>query len=243
MFKAIQIRKSILAALAAIFVFVASSQSLAQEGKTHDGKPSHSLYKGAKALQFRITNNFVLTDFQGVALSGKKHISKNSAIRLGANLYTEFSTEDEDRRIFSSDTTIASSDAENSAQMLILEMQYIRYASIERRIKLFWGAGPSLRFNREIIETDYYDGFNNISRRLRDENKSWGTGATGVIGVEWFATSDISFHTEYILSIMYEWQKIRDDDASGTNFVSISSEETGIQVYASNVRFGLSLYF
>jgi hypothetical protein len=242
MLKANHVRKSILAALAAIFVLFIFGQSPAQEGEADIGKPSHSLYKGSKALQFRITNDFVLTDFQGVALSGKKHISKNSAIRLGANLNVEFSTA-EDGTNFPGDTTVTLSDADNSTQKLILEMQYIRYASIDRRMKLFWGAGPSLQFYRDITETDYHDIVNDISRKLRDENKSWGAGVSGVIGVEWFATSDISFHTEYILSIMYEWQKIRENRVSGTNINSTLFEEKEVRLYASNVRFGLSLYF
>jgi hypothetical protein len=217
--------------------------SVAQEVGTSATNRSHSLFDGSRALQFRITNDFVLYDFQGAALSAKKHFSGNSAIRLGADLFFDFSTEDVDSRIFSSDTINYTSDAEIRVQRVMLELQYIHYVSAERKMKFFWGTGPTMLFNREITDTDYYDSRFDISHELKNEDKSWGLGGSGILGVEWFATSYISFHTEYMLTVLYEWRKIRDDDVAGPDFTQISTETSGFQAYASNIRFGLSLYF
>lgn len=227
-----------------IFSFlICLGQSQAQESAGGATKPSHSIYDGSKALQFRVTNNFTLSNFQGAALSGKKHISNNSAIRLGVDLFFDFSTRDEDSRIFYNDTTITASDAEGNTQRLALELQYIRYVSTDKKIKIYWGTGPSIRFNNEVVETDYYDSYNDISRKLKDEDKSWGLGASGVLGAEWFATSSISFHTEYVTTLLYEWRKVREDNALFRDYSHISTESSGFQVYATDVRFGLSLYF
>jgi hypothetical protein len=225
------------------FFLIYPGQSQAQESAGEVAKSSHSLYDGSKALQFRVTNNFTLNNFQGASLSAKKHISDNSAIRLGIDLFFDISTQDEDSRVFYIDTTITTSDAEGNTQRLALELQYIRYVSTDKKIKFYWGTGPSIRFNNEVVETDYHDSYNDISRKLKDEDKSWGLGASGVLGAEWFATSFISFHTEYMTTLLYEWRKVREDDALFDNYSHISTESSGFQVYASDVRFGLSLYF
>lgn len=225
------------AILMAGVILLAPGISYAQEG------PSNSLAKGAKALQFRIVNNFVLSDFQGVALSGKRHTSDNSAIRLGADIFFEHSSDNQDNRTFSYDTTLVTSDAKTDGQRLNLELQYIHYPSIERKIKFFWGAGPSVRFMRDITKTDYYNSQTGNSLELKDEVKSWGAGGSGVLGAEWFATSGISLHTEYTVSIFYEWQKIRDDEVTGPGFSTANRERNGLEINASSVRFGLSLYF
>jgi hypothetical protein len=218
-------------------------QAKAQESATAETQSSHSLYDGAKALQFRIADNFVLNNFQGAALSGKKHISNNSAIRLGFDIFFDISTLDDDRRVFYNDTTITTSDAEGNTERLVLELQYIRYVSTDKKIKFYWGTGPSFRFSNEIVETDYYDSYNDISRKLKDEDNSWGAGASGVLGAEWFVASYISFHSEYVMTLLYEWRKVREDDAFLEDYSHVTTKSSGLQLYASNVRFGLSLYF
>jgi hypothetical protein len=108
---------------------------------------------------------------------------------------------------------------------------------------MFWGMGPSMQFFREIIKTDYYDGQRDTSFVLKDEDRSWGFGGSGVLGVEWFATPYISFHSEYAITLLYEWRKTREDDVSVTSFRKYTSKNSGFQANTSNVRFGLSLYF
>ena len=243
MLKKYQNRAIAMLALASTFIFINSNLSSAQQSDHSTGNKSHSLYDGSRALQFRIASDFVLDDFQGAALSVKKHISDKSAIRLGLNLFLDLSTRNSDNRIYSGDTTITINDTEISEQRIMLELQYVRYVSTDRKIKFFWGTGPTVRLHREVAETDYSNSYYNISRPLKDEDKSWGLGGSGILGVEWFPIYYISFHTEYMLTILYEWQKIRNDEVTGANYYSISTEEKGIEIYASDVRFGLSLYF
>jgi hypothetical protein len=229
--------------LAAVLVLLNWNLSLAQQPNTSSTNRSHSLFDGSKALQFRITDNFVLNSFQGAALSGKKHISANSAFRLGADLFFNFSSAESGSRVYSSDTTVTTYDSDINAQRIILELQYIRYVSTDRKIKFFWGTGPTVRFNRAITETDYYESWSDTSIVLKDEDKSWGLGGSGVLGIEWFARSDISFHAEYAVALLYEWRETRDEEFSGIEFRQISTKNSGFQAYASSVRFGLSLYF
>lgn len=240
-----RIQKTLIALmpLAAVLVLLNWNLTLAQKPNTSSTNRSHSLYDGSKALQFRITDNFVLNSFQGAAISGKKHISANSAFRLGADLFFNFSTADSKNSIFSGDTTVFTHNSDTNIQRIILDLQYIRYVSTERKIKFFWGTGPTMRFYRGIIETDYNDSQIDTSFVLKNEDKSWGLGGSGLLGVEWFATSYISFHTEYTFTLLYEWRKTRDDDISGVNLFQSTSKNSGFQAYATNVRFGLSLYF
>ena len=59
---------------------------------------------GKFALQFRITDNFSLSNFQGTILSGKYHFSKRDAIRLGISL--SLSSSDSETELNRLDTTI-----------------------------------------------------------------------------------------------------------------------------------------
>lgn len=243
MFTTVGVLRHFTAGLVVLTIFAMYGDSRAQEGPNPGTTKSHSLYKGSRALQFRINDNFVLADFQGVALSEKKHISDKSAIRLGASLYFESSDTDEENRTMYTDTSFTSSDGDRNAQSLTLNLQYIHYPSIERTIKFYWGVGPTLRFQRDIRKSHSYDSSVDSSRNTKNDYNSWGVGGSGVLGAEWFAISNISFHTEYIFSISYNWAKIKNHDVSGPDLRTSTSETDGISMQASNVRFGLSLYF
>ena len=97
--------------------------------------------------------------------------------------------------------------------------------------------------NSDVVKTDFNISQNNIARTLKEENKSWGVGGSGVLGAEWFATSYISFHTEYALTLLYEREKLKSDDTQGPSNSHETTKNSGFRLYASNVRFGLSLYF
>lgn len=72
--------KSSLIVLNTIFIFIFSNISSPQNGSYLD-----SLDKRF-ALQFQITDNFSLTDFQGTIFSGKYHFAKREAVRIGLSV-------------------------------------------------------------------------------------------------------------------------------------------------------------
>ena len=84
---------------------------------------------GKFALQFRITNNFSLSNFQGTILSGKYHFSNRDAIRLGVSLQFDDSESDEINKQKITDGYYISSDSnddsfENLFSCFILQNSY-----------------------------------------------------------------------------------------------------------------------
>ena len=51
-----------------------------------DSEKQNSLVAGSWSLQFRITDNFQLSSFQGATISAKRHFSEGRAIRFGMSL-------------------------------------------------------------------------------------------------------------------------------------------------------------
>lgn len=239
MFKKFKMTGMIVVVVNAVIIYGLFNQAVAQDRN----QVNHSIHKGSRALQFRIANNFTLSDFQGIAFSGKKHISENSAVRLGIDLNIEFSTSDRDVRRYYQDTTLTTTKDDISKQMFIMRIQYMRYLELEKSVKFFWAAGPTARFNREITETEYYDSYRDVNFDLRDEYKYWSIGGSGALGAEWFATPNISFHSEYVISMIYAWRKTRNDDAAGTEIDRDISKIKRFDISATGINFGLSVYF
>jgi hypothetical protein len=80
---------------------------------------------GKYALQFQISENFTLSDFQGAILSGKYHLGKRSAIRLGLSI--NFDDSDSDREITLSDSLNYHENAETNSIgfTIILILNYL----------------------------------------------------------------------------------------------------------------------
>ncbi len=200
-----------------------------------------AMTKGAWAMQFQINQNFTLSSFQGATLSLKRHYSPSKALRFGLNLGGGFSNE-KSRSEFGSQ---AESDGNN--QNLGFACEYIVYPSSDSRAKFFFGTGPSVNFSR----SKNTESQGNTQPLLRSINKNtiWSTGFSGVIGVEWFANSQISFLAQYSSFLGYSSARGEAviEQADGAGGFSVSSKSfrnvDGFNFRASAVNFGLSVYF
>ncbi len=78
----------------------------------------------------------------------------------------------------------------------------------------------------------------------------WGTGAAGVLGIEWFASRWLSLHADYNESFQYRWGSTTssEDDRSSTysNYIPYHSNSAGSTkgwiLNSSGVGFGLNIY-
>ena len=100
---------------------------------------------GKFALQFQISENFTLSDFQGSILSGKYHLGKRSAVRLG--LAINFEDGNADRDFIILDSVQYSQNVESNIFGITLNSQYINYLVNEDEIGCYIGAGPTLNFS------------------------------------------------------------------------------------------------
>lgn len=214
--------------------------------------PANPLAPGARAIQFQIGDNFELKAFDGMSVSFKRHGSAESAWRLGVMLDLEIDDEDmEGGATDSDDLRIESQVVDSNGQSLRVDLLQLRYPSPERNVCWYWGVGPRLRFSRFEEEITSVSGAppeltEHFSRMY---GHSWGVGALGVGGVEWFVAGDVSLHAEYAASLEYgattqEFDLWRGEDGElPTYHRTTSSTGNGWDFGGTRAIFGASLYF
>lgn len=220
--------------LAALFLCVAEHQA-------QDSSNRHPMKPSSWSLQFQI-RELSLSSFQGLAFSGKKHFTRRSAIRAGISISL---SDDED---FRTDQASATDTAWNEQTLstgnatLIVSGQYLYYAPSISDIHVFFGGGPLLTFYRSDRTENQMSarGDRRINNELSAEERMSGWGASIHIGVEWFATNDISFLGEYSLLIESRTSTV---STSVNSVVQNSREGSQLRIVQQPVRFGLSVYF
>lgn len=203
-------------------LFVTTSTAYSQNTETES-----NLSEDARALQFRITENFTLGTFQGGILSYKWHSGVDRANRVSLSLIASVldRSGEGDERL-------------NSMSRINLGVgvnySRIHYPNPDADIKFFFGYGPG--FNVSYLQSE------NQTRQLRAEIRQTGFGFSfsGLAGVEWFFHNSISLHAEYAGSFRYDHTRLRQERLTETEGGSNSNQ---LVLAGDGVRFGLSVYF
>jgi opacity protein-like surface antigen len=189
---------------------------------------------GKYALQFQISENFTLSDFQGSILSGKYHFGKRSAVRLGLAITFEDGNADRDYIIV--DSVQYSQNVESNSFGITINSQYINYLVNADEIGCYIGAGPTLNFSTSESQYESSDSTN------EDGNASgeyYNIGIDAMIGVEWCFHERMTLSAEYGLKFYYHHRNekynssIRMDERTSKSF----------RLTANYVNFGISVYF
>lgn len=190
----------------------------------------NSLTAGSWALQFRITENFQLSSFQGSTLSAKRHLSDGRAIRVGISLNGAVADVEHRTINVTTDSTTFESKIDENYQFVQLDAQYLIYPSPAKKLTVFVGAGPLFELSRSEAS----------GREQWRLNKIWSFGVSVVLGVEWFATKRISFLSEYSSALTYDIQ-ISESTSSSSDYKN-EDERQALSFSYSSVKFGLSVY-
>jgi len=191
---------------------------------------ANSLEAGAWALMFGIDSDFTLEPFEGGSLSLKRHFSDRSAVRVGIDLSLS-SNENTVTNTFDRTTT-------SDAYSFRLEGLYQRYTSPGRTINFYWGAGAFGGYSDRTSEATADSTLN------RSDTSSYSLGATGALGVEFFAARSIGIHAEYRASVGYNWNEtVLRNERPGFPVDERSTDGSGWNLGSGSVRFGLSAYF
>lgn len=226
---------------------VTAPTAAAQEGESDTPAPKNSLKDGAWALQFQIGENFSLHDFQGMTISGKHHISSKSAMRLGVELNFHHSTGESEFDGTAPFFEYELEEYKSEGNQTEVRAQYIYYSSVDKKMNLYLGSGPYLRFTYDFSHSTKTlpDSGNIVSYRRWRRDFSWSAGVSWVLGVEWLVASNIALSGEYALNSSYAWRRYRykefrlDPDREETRNSSTGSWN----INPSPIRFGLTLYF
>lgn len=230
-----------------LILLVTSLTLVTLNANAQDNEPKNSLQENVWALQFQITDNLSLRAFQGLAISAKKHFSNTSALRVGVGLNITVRDDDRLHRTLPADTLRQSYNDNSNTQSIDISSQYLLYANPDADINVFFGAGPLLRFTRNKVETEATNtmGSNSYTSKSVQNEHAWAVGASGLLGVEWFASRNISFLGEYALSFEYYTAHLTRTQTTTLSTNSTESEYNTkyFRVYPLSVRFGLSAYF
>ena len=211
--------------LLVLFTLITSGLVFAQE----DERPN-SLAAGNWALMFAISQNFTLDPFQGGSLSMKRHFSDKSALRAGIDFGVNSNE--------SSAAATVEQSGTNDASSFQLEGLYQRYTSPGRTINFYWGAGAYGGYSDRTTESRVDSTFS------REDATSYSFGASGLLGVEFFAARSIGIHAEYQGNAGYSWnESVRHAERPGVPDFDRTSDGSGWSIRGGWVRFGLSAYF
>jgi hypothetical protein len=223
---------------------------LAQEAETRQ----NSLREGSMALLFQVGTDFTLRPFQGGALAAKYHLTPDQAIRLtigisgGVNDGTSASAPTAP----DTNTTTRSIDGSTNSINLQASFQYLWYLPSVEPIHLFVGVGPQVQYRREHGESTDITSVHNIWTSMLGTRitKSWGVGAAGALGLEWFFSQSFSLQAEYGLLAMYASSSYSDETKVTSNSpytvypgMTSSGTSKGWSLTSDSFRFGLTAYF
>ncbi|MBN1407076.1 MAG: outer membrane beta-barrel protein [Calditrichaceae bacterium] len=215
----------------------------------NDSLKINSLYAGSKSIQFRITSNLTLSDFNGGNISAKYHLSNKKAVRIGVTL--DAGKSESDNKKISGGEEFKD---DNSNEFLIgIDAQYLYFPKINNRVTLFIGVGPEFSYQ-------YYEGKGELSvykvdtlsfiTNSSNKRAEYNIGISLIAGVEVFILKYLSIHAEYSSFAYYRYYK--SDSFSITDYTDAYQENTG-SIYhsesssyflrAHDVLFGLSIYF
>lgn len=193
---------------------------------------------GKFALQFQISSNFTLSQFQGGTFSGKYHFGPRSAIRVGIS--TQINNSEDEISASEIDSFFVHPTYKNSFdyQAYSVNLQYLNYLTSSESVGFFIGAGPyvSYAFSKQDIDTADV-----LNYQSSNTSTVWNLGIELFAGVEWMFSDKMSLSAEYGLRAYYLINEIAQDVTYlGKN---ISSKRKGFNLMYSSIKFGLSVYF
>ena len=208
-------------------VVLCSTAAFAGEPDREEGR-ENSLEPGSWSIQFRIGENFQLSNFDGSALSVKRHWSKSRAVRAGMSFGASLSDYESG---YSIPDTSYSKTSDRNRGAVSGSITYLIYPAPEREVLFYLGVGPTFSYSRDKRTYQDYDRY--------EYNRLWSIGLGSVIGVEWFATRSISLLAEYTGGLKYRSSSVEDYSNGKTRV----NDNQYFEASSSGVRLGLSAYF
>lgn len=220
-------------AVMVLVCMVASSMASAQE-QPGESVRKNSLEKGKSALMFQILGDINLRQYDGANLSYKRMTADNRAYRLGVTL---------DLRTQSGENSQPSTGKQKTklnSQSIDLTLLKLFVPHSTGRVGFYYGVGPLFGFDRNFNESRPPVSFSYKNRSLM-----WSAGIDCVIGLEWFASHELSLVGEYGTAVTYShsnsssWTRLSTD---GWELVSESKSDNW-QLSPSTVRLGVAVYW
>lgn len=200
-------------------------------------KPN-ALAPGVWSLQFAIGENFRLSSFQGSTVSARKQISERHAWRFGISLGASFTSQVDEQDGSQANTR----ENDINSQLIGTQVQYLVTPRTASAFVFYFGAGPTLRFQRNFNKAEPEAS----SVRTERSTTIWRFGAGAVLGGEWFVKPSISLFGEYSSSLTYRHSKQTTKSELTESGAVVNREESRagtLSLDPGGVTFGASIYF
>jgi hypothetical protein len=232
------------------FTSLLAQDSLSVIGKFIQGHPW--------TMDFGISSNLTLSNFQGAAISISKFISDYQKYRFGISTSINSGSSDQSGINFSADTLVGQSKQNIKTDRYFLELsfQYITYATPHAYTSFYFGIGPLAGIGWSKYNGSSNSNYVGSSQSQYNSNNtytSYSLGVLGSLGVEWFFSEHISLHAEYGLEASYTWNKNEStynsqynysgSNSSSTSKSSNSSSSSNWSLAGQQVIFGISVNY
>lgn len=182
-----------------LFFIIFSFQFLPTEVFAQAIQPDTSGYIIAPkcwSAQFDIGTYINTSSFESYSISVKKHLTTQSALRLGIGYNNTHSSGND---VFGNLNTLTTLPSENKYERIYVAADFLFYPNPRSIMKMFFGGGPTYKFQKNKYNTnDVYYYTNGISEDISShDSQSWGAGINALFGVEWFPFRNISLIAEY----------------------------------------------
>ena len=228
-----------------ILIFFFSSQTFTQTETMKDTAKNNSLQEEKWALLFQVTDNFSLRSFNGSLVSGDYHFLENTFLRVGVGINGSLSNAESNV----SSTSYGEDNQENKNKGfgVTIISQYFYYWKKGEKVKLFYGAGPfvGISFSTEKTIRKRFNGSSYDEGESKRSSTNLSFGVSGAIGVEWFASNDISFLGQYESSLGYSWTKTITKETRVNSNDNQERTDKGNRFNLSNpgLKIGMAIYF
>lgn len=203
----------------------------------------------SNSLQFNVYNFVSLSSFKGSMLSYKYHRSDKTAYRVGVGVRARSWDEEVSRDEFYIDTTMFDEDRDRLIVSIDFVVEYLRYFSVHKDIKIFAGFGPVASFDINQQNNKKISGSGTDSNSdYKSTIDHYDFGLSFSYGLEWFFRKNMSLHAEYGFNLTYFIDNYTKTiytiytDGSILN-VDDSEKRHGIAIADHGALLGLSVYF
>jgi hypothetical protein len=191
--------------------------------------------KSCYALSFGISNNFTLTNLDA-DIAVKKVLDNSDQIRLlfSPRVLSTAATYDKN---YDNDDYIY----ERTSYSVGIGADYLWNLVKEDDFQMFGGSGVIFSLGNNLVnETNVHiDTLNTI---YESWSPVYGVGLRGSLGVEWKVSKRIGIHCEYLMTVLYNYQKLEEKETNYGMSNPVETETYERVILGSRVLFGLSVY-
>jgi opacity protein-like surface antigen len=237
-------RKSeVLAAVIVLSLVGLSSGIFCQESEKEDSQAC--VPENKWGLQFSISKNFQLSNFQGTTLSLIRKLNEKRSLRAGISISGQSGENRSTITSLPQDSLMSKNKADNQNYNLDLSFDYLFTSELNDKISFYFGAGPILGLMNYDTK-QYADSLKQINSTMivtktflqSNKQTGWSIGLSGIAGIAWQVHKKILIHAEYKSTLYYQ----RNEMVSKNSSSKFKNVVESVTLRSNPVSFGVTVF-